>query len=137
MAGLVVDCSVTMAWHLGEAQPVSVVALLDQVFEHGGIVPNLWHLEVANGLREAVKQRRVDAEEMDRILADVGLMPIEVDTLTARQAWTRTWKLAGKHSLTSYDASYLELALRFDLPLATLDGKLAVAAAKEGVLVLN
>jgi len=36
-------------------------------------------------------------------------------------------------SATPYDASYLELALRF----ATLDGKLAQAAAKEGVLVLN
>jgi predicted nucleic acid-binding protein len=131
------DCSATMAWHLGEAQPAGVVALLDKVFEHGGIVPNLWHLEVANALREASKQRRIEVEDMERILADVGLMPIEVDILTARQAWTRTWKLSRKHGLTPYDASYLELALRLDLPIATLDGKLAVAAAKEGVLVLN
>ena len=137
MAGMVVDCSVTMAWHLGEAQPSGVVALLDQVFEHGGIVPNLWHLEVANALREAAKQRRIEAEDMECLLADVGFIPIGVDILTARQAWTRTWKLSRKHDLTPYDASYLELALRLDLPLATLDGTLTEAAAKEGVLVLN
>jgi predicted nucleic acid-binding protein len=64
-------------------------------------------------------------------------MPIEVDSLTARQAWTRTWKLSKKHDLTPYDAAYLELALRLDLPLATLDVKLAEAAAKEGLLILN
>ena len=137
MVGMVVDCSATMAWHLGEAQPAGVVALLDQVFEHDGIVPSpgIWKWRMPCG------KRRSSGASMLKIwsafLLDVGLMPIEVDGLTARQAWTRTWKLSRKHGLTPYDASYLELSLRLDLPLATLDGKLAEAAAKEGVLVLN
>jgi predicted nucleic acid-binding protein len=137
MAGMVVDCSIVMAWHLGEAQPPSAVALFDRLFDVEGIVPTIWHLEVANALREAARQRRIAGEELDRILADMILMPVGVDTLTSQLAWTRTWKLARRHDLTTYDACYLELAARLDLPLATLDRALATAAAKEGIVVLN
>ena len=41
--------------------------------------------------------------------------------------------LARTHRLTVYDAAYLELALRVDAPLATLDRKLAAAARAAGV----
>ncbi len=36
------------------------------------------------------------------------------------------------HGLSVYDASYLELALREAIPLATLDAELAAAARAEG-----
>ena len=137
MPSMIVDASVALGWHIGDEVTPGVVRILDNVFEGGGIVPSLWPLEVANGLLLAAKEGRVDQTEMDHVLAELALVPIEIDTLTGRQAWARTWKLAKKHGLTPYDACYLELALRLDLPLATLDGKLSVAAAKEGVLVLN
>jgi predicted nucleic acid-binding protein len=41
--------------------------------------------------------------------------------------------VARTHALSSYDASYLELALRRRVPLATLDGRLKDAAKTAGV----
>ena len=63
-------------------------------------------------------------------------MDILQDPETGRQAWSQTIRLADLHRLTAYDASYLELALRRRLPLATLDAALARAATAEGVTVL-
>ncbi|MGY2437947.1 type II toxin-antitoxin system VapC family toxin, partial [Escherichia coli] len=57
------------------------------------------------------------------------------DTLTARHAWSQTLRLASKHSLTLYDAAYLELARRLGLPLATLDKELRRAASAEDVAI--
>jgi predicted nucleic acid-binding protein len=45
------------------------------------------------------------------------------------------WNL--NHRLTSYDAAYLELAMRTALPLATLDQDLRKAASAEGVSLLG
>ena len=42
-------------------------------------------------------------------------------------------RLARSHRLSVYDASYLELALREKLQLATLDGHLQSAATAEGI----
>jgi predicted nucleic acid-binding protein len=41
--------------------------------------------------------------------------------------------LARRHKLSAYDASYLELAIRLGVPLATLDVDLQKAAKKAGV----
>jgi predicted nucleic acid-binding protein len=45
--------------------------------------------------------------------------------------------LSRRHRLTAYDASYLELAIRDNLPLATLDGDLARAARAENIALLS
>jgi len=56
-----------------------------------------------------------------------------VDPDTPGRALTYAWPLAAQHGLTTYDAAYLELAIRRGLPLATLDVSLARAARAEGV----
>jgi predicted nucleic acid-binding protein len=53
--------------------------------------------------------------------------------MTAARSLTEILQLARRYRLSSYDASYLELALRKGLPLATLDADLAKAARKSGV----
>ena len=49
--------------------------------------------------------------------------------------WSATAQLAKAHNLTAYDATYLELALRLAMPLATSDAALIRAAEREGVSV--
>lgn len=137
MAAVVIDCSIALAWHLGDEVSKDVVAILETVFEGGALVPNLWHLELASGLQAAARQKRITQTDMDHILADLSQIPVEIDTLTARHAWTRGWVLSLKHGLTPYDAAYLDLAIRHKLPLATLDRALARAATKEQVMVLS
>jgi predicted nucleic acid-binding protein len=131
------DTSVTLAWLLPDEHSPATQQILDRVTTSGASVPALWHLEVANSLSMAVRRRRIDAAFRDASLADLALLNIHVDPDTSRLAWSATLKLADQHQLTLYDAAYLELALRFGLPLATLDRDLRAAASLKSVSLLG
>jgi len=134
---LVLDSSVTLSWYFDDERTDATVALLRRVARGGATVPSLWRLEVANGLQVAVKRGRIDMAYRKASLQDLATLAIAIDTETDRHAWTLTLQLSDRLGLTLYDASYLELAQRLQLPLATLDAKLAKAAADEGVPVLG
>lgn len=99
-------------------------------------MPGHWHIEVANVLRGAVRAKRATASERDGYLADLSRMPTKIDAQTIERVWSDTIELSDRHDLTIYDAVYLELARRLQLPLATLDKQLIAAAPSEGVAVL-
>jgi predicted nucleic acid-binding protein len=134
---LVLDCSATMAWVYGDETTEAVRAVFDAVASSGAWVPALWRLEVANVLEMGVRRSRHDAAFRDATLADLALLPIRLDPETDQHAWGATARLAARHGLTLYDAAYLELARRVDLPLATLDQELRAAALAEGVPLLG
>ena len=134
---LVLDCSVTLAWLLPDEDPRPVQAVLDRIVASRAWVPNLWRLEVANSLQSAVRRKRIDAAFRDASLADLGLLNIQADPDTANFAWGETLRLADAHDLTLYDATYLELARRLSLPLASQDKSLRLAAKKCKVPLLG
>jgi predicted nucleic acid-binding protein len=134
---LVLDASATLAWLYPEETSAPIHRVFDQVTEAGAWVPALWRLEVANILEMGVRRRRHDAAFRDATLADLALLPIQLDPDTHEQAWGATLRLAGRHRLTVYDAAYLELALRRNLPLATLDQELRQAARAEDATLLG
>jgi predicted nucleic acid-binding protein len=109
----------------------------DLVCDTGAWVPGLWKLEVANILEMGIRRGRHDAAFRNSTLADLTLLPLNVDVETDRQTWGATLQLAERHRLTLYDAAYLELALRRGLPLASLDSELRAAAQAEGLIVLG
>ena len=133
---LVLDGSATLAWCIEDERTPALIRLLQQVTEHGAMVPAIWRLEVASGLRSAVKRGRIVAAERLIMFAQLDLMNIVTDAETDRYAWTTTQRLAERFDLTPYDASYLELAQRLSLPLATLDKALRAAAKGAGVDVV-
>jgi predicted nucleic acid-binding protein len=98
------------------------------VGEEGAVVPALWRLEIANSLTVAVRRGRIDANFRRAALADLALLDIAIDDQTDVHAWGETLRVARIFKLTVYDAAYLELAQRRNLPLATLDGDLRAAA---------
>ncbi len=132
---LVLDCSVTLAWVYSDETTPPVRHVFDLLSQSGAWVPGLWRLEVANVLEMSARRGRHADDLRDATLADLAQLPIQVDTETDRQAWGPTVHLADRHKLTLYDAAYLELALRRNLPLATLDADLrrAAKAAKSRV----
>jgi predicted nucleic acid-binding protein len=134
---LVLDCSATLAWIYGDETTDAVRAVFQTVAQRGAWVPSLWKLEVANVLEMGVRRGRHDVAFRDSTLADLGLLPIRLDSETDRHAWGATARLAAGHNLTLYDAAYLELARRGALPLATLDRELRLAAQSEGIEVLG
>lgn len=134
---LVLDSSVTLAWVYGGETTPAILHVLELVSDTGAWVPSLWPLEVANILEMGVRRNRHDAAFRDATLADLALLPVSIDTDTARHAWGATLRLAERHRLTLYEAANLELALRRGLPLATLDTELRAAAGAEKVVLLG
>lgn len=134
---LVLDSSVALAWVYGDETTEAIRLVFKQITESGAWVPGLWRLEVANILEVGVRRGRHDSAFRDSTLADLALLPIQTDPDTDRHAWSTTVYLADRHRLTLYDAAYLELALRRELPLATLDRDLRVAAKAENVRLLG
>ena len=129
--------SVTLAWVLsGETTP-AVQRVFELLATGAAWKPSLWRLEIANVLEMGVRHGRHSARFRDATLEDLAQLPVRTDPDSERYAWDATLRLAGKHKLTGYDASYLELALRRALPLPTLEAELRTAAAKESVMLLS
>ena len=129
----VLDGSVTMVWGFEDEADDYAEAILERMPDLQAHVPSLWPLEVANALLVGERRRRITSAETARFLAILGAFPITVDDQTVAHAWSDTMHLARAHNLSSYDAAYLELAIRLGLPLAALDGKLKTAAGAMGV----
>ena len=113
------------------------MALLDRVVERGAFAPSLWPLEALNGLLMAERRKRLDAGQRNSLVGFPRALPITLDQETTDHAWTATNRLAERHRLSVYDATYLEVALRRKLPLATLDRDLINAAKASGVTLLE
>jgi predicted nucleic acid-binding protein len=134
---LVLDSSVTLAWHFADERSEALDAVLTHVAQFGAVVPSLWRLEVANGLQMAVRRKRIDTAFRDASLDALQDLAIKIDSETSQQAWSTTLGLADRYQLTLYDAAYLELAQRLRLPLATLDQALRAAAIAVAVPLLG
>ena len=138
MTDFVLDNSVAMRWHLESEktadQKYSESVLLS-LANTNALVPNLWHLEAVNVLLGAEKRGDTSLGEVERFIAQLEDLPLYVDPLTANQSFSRTMALARAYKLSSYDAAYLELALRKGLSIATLDKGLVKAAKKADVSI--
>ena len=135
---LVLDASVTMSWLLADGKAsdrhyargiLEAMKSPDTVAE----VPLTWGLEIANVLAKAEARGFVTEAQSEAFLEMLAGIRIHTDVTTLSRSLTDVLHLARRYRLSSYDASYLELALRNGLPLATLDTDLAKAARKSGV----
>lgn len=138
MNRFVLDNSVAMRWILATPklndQQYSENVLLSLV-DNEAQVPNLWYLEASNVLFNAEKRGDLCASEVESFIARIEQLPIQVDSSTYQYAFNGILALSKKFSLGSYDAAYLELAIREKLPIASLDKDLQKAARKSGVKI--
>ena len=136
MTDFVLDNSVAMRWLLKtkrNADQKYAEDVLDSLFGASALVPNLWHLEATNVLLSAEKRDGISLGEIEGFISQLENLPILTDSMTSHQAFNRTLTLARAYKLSSYDAAYLELAIRENLPIATLDKNLTKAAMKADV----
>ncbi|HTW24449.1 MAG TPA: type II toxin-antitoxin system VapC family toxin [Candidatus Baltobacteraceae bacterium] len=136
-AAFVLDCSIAMTWLFREEATPNTMALLGRLAYETALVPGLWFIEVTNVLALAERKKRIAPAQSDAFIADMGKLGIERDDEAPGRAFTNLLPLCRTHRLTCYDAIYLELALRRDLPLATLDDDLRKTAKKLGVRLLG
>jgi predicted nucleic acid-binding protein len=132
----VLDNSVTMRWFFGDGKPQELAyagRVLDALKKDSALVPVTWGLEVANVIAKAEAKTLVTEARSGAFLEMLEGIDIEVDNSTFAHALSDTLQLARRYKLSAYDASYLELALRKGVPLATLDVDLLTATKKVGV----
>ncbi len=133
-AAFVVDASMAFAWVVPSQASSAAEALLKRVEEGAEvIVPPLWFLEVANGLLVAERRKAITAPERRLALERLSALAPTIDEGHARDAFGRTSALADQYGLSVYDAVYLELAVRRNLPLGTRDRALYAAAERSGI----
>ncbi len=129
----VVDCSMAMAWLFHHEATPKTADLLNRLATETALVPAWWFIEITNELAMAERNGRITPAQSDAFIADLGKLGIERDYEAPDRAFTYLLALCRAHRLTSYDAIYLDLALRRNLPLATLDEDLRKTAKKLGV----
>lgn len=132
-ARFVLDASVTLAWFFHDEQDPYADRVAVAVPAADVLVPRLWHLEIANILVVSERRGRCTQADSTNWLGFLGGLPITVDAETERRAWAETIAFARQHALSVYDATYLELAVRENVPIASLDKPLVAAAKAVGV----
>jgi predicted nucleic acid-binding protein len=134
--GFVVDNSVVMSWCFKDQTNAYADAVLEGLIDSAAYVPSVWPLEVVNVLLAAERKRYISPADSVRFISLLCELPIFIENESPEKAMKELLGLGRAHNLSSYDASYLDLAMRKGLPLATLDDKLRRAAADTSVPIL-
>ena|ERR1700722_6307076 len=130
------DCSVTMAWCFEDETSAYADEILQRLEREEAMVSSMWPLEVANVLLVGERRKRLTQAETRRFLTLLQALPIVVDSETTARAFQEIMAIGRDQGRSSYDASYLELALRRGLPLATLDDGVRQAGRALGITIL-
>jgi predicted nucleic acid-binding protein len=130
---IVLDCSIVMAWFFEDESDAYAEAIEAELTSLRFWVPGHWSLEIVNTMLVGLRRGRTTEVKVADFRTDISTYSTAVDPETSTAAWHETLRLARLYGLSSYDAAYLEPALRRKLPLATIDQPLAKAATLAGV----
>ena len=136
-AAFVIDCSVAIAWLFKDEGTTQTAQLLTRLETESALVPAWWFLELANVMAVAERRGRISPGESAEFISQLIRLDVEIDVESPGRVFDYILPLCRAHGLTSYDAMYLDVALRRQLPLATLDEQLRKAALKEGAELLG
>ena len=131
------DASVTMSWCYPDEDSDYADRVLDLREQVTPVVPSLWAVEVANAVLVGKRRQRLTSSDVSEFLELLNGLEVETDPETAGRALHDVLVIAREHGLTGYDATYLELAMRRGLTIATVDKKLRIAAKSTGVEVFE
>ncbi len=129
----VLDASVTLAWCFTDETSTYADGVLARLEQEEAIAPAIWPLEVANGLLNAERRRRLNAGDIPRVRELLAALPVGIEMTELEAALGGVLELAKSPALSAYDAAYLALAARRGLPLATIDVGLRQACERAGV----
>jgi predicted nucleic acid-binding protein len=134
----VLDASVTLAWCFDDEQNPAAERAIGSLSSAGdGLVPGIWLFEVANALVGAQRRQRLDEPGLARVRGLLSELPLTVAPMSIAEALGPVADLARTHGLSAYDASYLYVAMREGVPLATIDGQLRDAAGRAGLPLMG
>jgi predicted nucleic acid-binding protein len=131
---LIWDCSAAIAMAFEDERDEYARRALWAVSHEGALVPAHWPMEIVNVLRVAERRKRIEPAASREFLRLLGALPIQIEDFSGTVGgMVKLYESAERFSLTSYDAAYLQLALKSGLPLASKDSDLNKAASRAGV----
>lgn len=133
MKGIVLDCSVCGTWFFSDEHNQYGNKVLDMLVSVPAYVPSIWTLELTNIWLVGERRKRSTQADTKKWSELISSLPITVEEISSLDVFNSVLHLARIYNLSSYDASYLELAMRKCFSLATLDKKLKAAAKSAGV----
>ena len=133
----VLDYSVAISWCMADEDNPYANAIWAFISENEAVIPGVFWLEIVNVLLVAERRGRITQANTTETLARLRALRIVVDTNISQPSLDATLELSRQYNLAAYDAAYLELAIRENLLLATIDNRLAEAARKCNVLLEN
>jgi len=128
---------VAIAWCATNQSTPTTRAAFEAVATHGAVVPAPFWFEVIYVLVGLSERKLLQKEVVENFLNDVQTLQISIEPAGGFPDMMRLHRLSQQHALSIYDASYLDLALRHELPLSTRDAPLAAAALRVGVQVFG
>ena len=134
---LVLDASVVLSWCFDDEATAATREVLRRLQTESAVAPSLLFLEIANVVALAERRKRISAGRMAEFVELIETLAIDVEQQTSARVLHDVLNLARGQALTAYDASYLELAMRLGLPLASKDVALGWAAVRLGVPLLG
>ncbi len=138
MRSFILDASVALAWFVDAPIPPYAERVRRMLIDGDrGVVPALWHVEVANGLAVAQRRRVLSAADLDICLGYIDNLIVALESRAELVSTRAALKLAQDYGVSAYDAVYLLEALNTGLAIATLDRVLRVAAHRAGVEVVQ
>jgi predicted nucleic acid-binding protein len=126
----VIDNSVVIAWCFQDQSNKYTEFVLESLETAQAFVPAIWPLEVGNVLLVAERRKLLSKASISRFMSLLRNMPIVVEQESPERMLVDIFTIAREHRLSTYDASYLDLAMRLGIPIATQDRSLTVAAKK-------
>lgn len=133
----VLDASVTLAWGFEDEQTAAADAILALLEHDEALAPAIWPLEITNAFLMGERHGRIQPAEVLRFFELLRSLPVTVESPSVERARGTILDLARQHEINCFEASYLELAIREGIRLATLDRQLARAARRSGVLLVE
>lgn len=137
MKSFVIDNSIVMSWFFEEEHNKKSQEVLDQLSSNQACVPSLWPYELANALFVAEKTKGIKEADSTAFINDLKTLPIVIENNNFEGITKDILSISREHRITVYDACYVELALRKDLPLASFDKDVLAVCEKIGIKLLE
>ena len=129
----VIDASVIVSWYIPGEQSDYAEGILFCLNTERAITPCLCYLEVNNALRVLERKGKALMLSVDKAVLAADKLHIIRDGAPNSFSLPLVLRLSREYGLTIYDACYLELAVRLNLPIATLDNDLIKATEAAGI----
>lgn len=130
-----VDASVALAWCFPDETSDYADCVLVALEGKTILVPAVWGLEIANAVLVGERRKRLDQPDVRQFATLLESLSLVQDSQPVASHVSQVLPIARTYGLTAYDAAYLELSIRHNAPLATLDGKLQKAAKQAGIQI--